>query len=159
MFYPAPQPIARPARTPLTPSKEDPPKPPPDKRCPSEMLQQALRRGPPYPMVLTRPDDEYWVDGTEHDTPLDARGEPVLPAHSWKPKIECDETAKCYRRHFLGKSAECLEHLNIRLVRLSGTARRGTGWVVSARRSIDPRALESPACLHNTPVSRAVAHR
>ncbi|XP_043222198.1 rap1 GTPase-activating protein 1-like isoform X2 [Amphibalanus amphitrite] len=89
------------------PSKEDPPKPPPDKRCPSEMLQQALRRGPPYPMVLTRPDDEYWVDGTEHDTPLDARGEPVLPAHSWKPKIECDETAKCYRRHFLGK-----EHMN-----------------------------------------------
>ena len=67
------------------------------------MLQQALRRGPPYPMVLTGPEDEYWVDGTEHDTPLDARGDPVLPQHTWKPKIECDETARCYRRHFLGK--------------------------------------------------------
>ena len=74
------------------------------------MLQQALRRGPPYPMVLTRPDDEFWVDGTEHETPLDARGDPVLPQHTWKPKIECDETAKCYRRHFLGKvSGRCAD--------------------------------------------------
>ena len=73
------------------------------------MLQQALRRGPPYPMVLTRPDDEYWVDGTEHDTALDGHGDPVLPQHSWKPKIECDETAKCYRRHFLGKVSSARE--------------------------------------------------
>ncbi|XP_049857059.1 rap1 GTPase-activating protein 1 [Schistocerca gregaria] len=77
------------------------------------LLQEALSRPAPYPMIVAPPG--YWVDGHDHDCAFDARGNPVLPqppqpaapqAHRYK--IETDETAKCYRRFFVG-----LEHVNL----------------------------------------------
>ncbi|CAG0899756.1 unnamed protein product [Darwinula stevensoni] len=95
-----------------TPNKEmdktaPPPKPPPDRKSPREVLEEVLRRPGPYPMIVLPPGGGYWVDGCDHDCPFDAQGNPLVPAQQGKPKFETDETARCYRRYFLGK-----EHLN-----------------------------------------------
>uniref|UniRef100_A0A1B6E835 Rap-GAP domain-containing protein n=1 Tax=Clastoptera arizonana TaxID=38151 RepID=A0A1B6E835_9HEMI len=68
-----------------------------------ELLEETLRGPSPYPMVVLPQPGGYWVDGNEHPTtaPLTA------PSHSWRTKFETDDTAKCYRRFFLGR-----EHLN-----------------------------------------------
>lgn len=65
-----------------------------------ELLEETLRGSAPYPMIVLPPGGGYWVDGHEHPptaTPLAA------PAHSWRAKFETDDTAKCYRRFFLGR--------------------------------------------------------
>ncbi|XP_017786347.1 PREDICTED: rap1 GTPase-activating protein 1 isoform X3 [Nicrophorus vespilloides] len=70
-------------------------------------LQEALTRPAPYPMILC-PDNGYWIDGTEHDCTFDIRGSPILPHGTWRPKIDTDDTAKCYKRFFLGKEHSTL---------------------------------------------------
>lgn len=50
----------------------------------------------------------YWVDGAEHECAYDTLGNPVLPHGDWRAhKFETDETARCYRRFFVGR-----EHSN-----------------------------------------------
>lgn len=40
----------------------------------------------------------YWADGAEHE------GAPALPPRAqWRAKFETDDTAKCYRRFFVGR--------------------------------------------------------
>lgn len=77
------------------------------------LLEEALAKPAPYPMIVAPAG--FWVDGQEHDCPFDSRGNPVLPqpphAASWRAKIETDETAKCYRRYFVGLVSAAL--LNI----------------------------------------------
>lgn len=54
------------------------------------------------PMVVTPPG--YWLDGTEHRHNLDSAGRALLPAQpAWQPRIDQDDTAKCYRRFFVGR--------------------------------------------------------
>ncbi|XP_067128537.1 rap1 GTPase-activating protein 1 isoform X2 [Centruroides vittatus] len=73
----------------------------------SGMLEDILLSPGPYPMIVLPPTGGYWVDGVEHDCPIDSQGNPIIPKHCWSNKFETDETAKLYREFFLG-----YEHLN-----------------------------------------------
>ncbi|XP_043260824.1 rap1 GTPase-activating protein 1 isoform X1 [Colletes gigas] len=69
-------------------------------------LQQATSGSQP-PLVVTPPG--YWVDGTDHRHALDSAGRALLPVQpAWQPRIDQDDTAKCYRRFFVGR-----EHVNL----------------------------------------------
>ncbi|XP_066248209.1 rap1 GTPase-activating protein 1 isoform X4 [Euwallacea similis] len=80
------------------------PQQPPQAR---RILQEELSRPGPYAMI-PGPPKGYWVDGTDHEDQFDHRGVPVIPHQSWRAKIETDDTAKCYRRFFVGR-----EHSNL----------------------------------------------
>lgn len=74
------------------------------------LLQEALKGPKPYPMIVLPKNGGYWVDppDQDHDVPLDTQGNPVqLPKVNFKTKFEMDDTARCYRAHFLG-----YEHYN-----------------------------------------------
>ncbi|XP_076645732.1 uncharacterized protein LOC143355104 isoform X2 [Halictus rubicundus] len=69
-------------------------------------LQQASSGSQP-PLAVTPPG--YWIDGTDHRHSLDSAGRALLPAQpAWQPRIDQDDTAKCYRRFFVGR-----EHVNL----------------------------------------------
>ncbi|XP_034257132.1 rap1 GTPase-activating protein 1 isoform X3 [Thrips palmi] len=83
-------------------------------------LEEALTRPAPFPMIVLPPEGQqgcppgaqggrgYWVDGAEHECAFDTLGNPVLPHADWRAhKFETDETARCYRRFFVGR-----EHSN-----------------------------------------------
>lgn len=80
------------------------PQQPPQSR---RILQETLARPGPYPMIAGPPKG-YWVDGTDHEEQFDHRGLPIIPHQTWRAKIETDDTAKCYRRFFVGR-----EHSNL----------------------------------------------
>ncbi|XP_011059408.1 PREDICTED: rap1 GTPase-activating protein 1-like isoform X2 [Acromyrmex echinatior] len=70
------------------------------------LQQQAVSNVQP-PLVVTP--SGYWVDGTDHRHTLDSAGKALLPAQpAWQPRIDQDDTAKCYRRFFVGR-----EHVNL----------------------------------------------
>ncbi|XP_035725415.1 rap1 GTPase-activating protein 1-like isoform X5 [Vespa mandarinia] len=70
-------------------------------------LQQATSGSQEPPLVVTPPG--YWLDGTDHRHTLDSAGRALLPAQpAWQPRIDQDDTAKCYRRFFVGR-----EHVNL----------------------------------------------
>eukprot|EP00095_Tigriopus_kingsejongensis_P011541 maker-scaffold33_size549341-snap-gene-3.3 protein:Tk11541 transcript:maker-scaffold33_size549341-snap-gene-3.3-mRNA-1 annotation:"hypothetical protein TcasGA2_TC006305" len=73
------------------------------------LLQEALDGSKPYPMIVLPKMGGFWVDppDQDHDVPVDEEGHPVLPKVNFKTKFEMDETARCYRAHFLG-----YEHYN-----------------------------------------------
>lgn len=48
------------------------------------------------------------MDGTDHDEQFDHRGLPIIPHQTWRAKIETDDTAKCYRRFFVGRVSQVL---------------------------------------------------
>jgi RAP1 GTPase activating protein 1 len=73
------------------------------------LLEETLAKPEPYPMIVRPINGGYWIDGTDHECVYDNRGNPVLPSNAWKNgKFETDDTAKCYRRFFMGR-----EHQNI----------------------------------------------
>lgn len=72
------------------------------------MLEDVLAKAGPYPMIVLPITGGYWVDGTDHECAFDSRGNPVLPNSAWRGKFETDDTAKCYRRFFIGR-----EHSNL----------------------------------------------
>ncbi|XP_039303913.1 rap1 GTPase-activating protein 1 isoform X3 [Solenopsis invicta] len=70
-------------------------------------LQQQIATGVQPPLVVTP--SGYWIDGTDHRHTLDSAGRALLPAQpAWQPRIDQDDTAKCYRRFFVGR-----EHVNL----------------------------------------------
>lgn len=70
-------------------------------------LQQATSGSQEPPLVVTPPG--YWLDGTDHRHTLDSAGRALLPTQpAWQPRIDQDDTAKCYRRFFVGR-----EHVNL----------------------------------------------
>lgn len=72
-----------------------------------QAIQQANSGSQKPPLVVTPPG--YWVDGTDHRHTLDSAGRALLPAQpAWQPRIDQDDTAKCYRRFFVGR-----EHVNL----------------------------------------------
>ncbi|CAH1239895.1 RAP1GAP [Branchiostoma lanceolatum] len=81
--------------------------PSPSCRPSYRLLQQVIKGEGPYPMIVAPTSGRYWVDGNDPDTLTDSQGRPILPSCPAKYKLEADDTAKCYRRHFLGK-----EHMN-----------------------------------------------
>ncbi|XP_023165867.1 rap1 GTPase-activating protein 1 isoform X2 [Drosophila hydei] len=72
------------------------------------LLEDALAKSAPYPMILLPLHGGYWLDGTEHECSYDARGNPQLPQTTWMAKFEMDDTAKCYRRFYAAR-----EHSNL----------------------------------------------
>lgn len=85
-----------------TPSLQTPPASPQQPNQSKRLLQEILSRTGPYPMIAV-PQKGYWVDGTDHEEQFDHRGLPIVPHPSWRAKIETDDTAKCYRRFFVGR--------------------------------------------------------
>ena len=78
------------------------------------ILPQILTKPGPYPMVVQPEEGGYWVDGADGD------GESALPVapsenSSGKYKLEMDETAKCYRRYFLGKVGRPISYMKSRI--------------------------------------------
>ncbi|XP_018564777.1 rap1 GTPase-activating protein 1 isoform X2 [Anoplophora glabripennis] len=90
-----------------TPSLQTPPASPQQPNQSKRLLQEILSRPGPYPMIAV-PQKGYWVDGTDHEEQFDHRGMPVVPHPSWRAKIETDDTAKCYRRFFVGREHSSL---------------------------------------------------
>nr|AAY55131.1 RE67551p [Drosophila melanogaster] len=72
------------------------------------LLEEALAKPAPYPMILLPLHGGYWMDGTEHECGYDARGNPLLPQTTWMAKFGTDDTAKCYRRFYAAR-----EHSNL----------------------------------------------
>ncbi|XP_064353108.1 rap1 GTPase-activating protein 1 isoform X1 [Dromaius novaehollandiae] len=73
---------------------------------PYPSVHEVLGREGPFPLILLPQFGGYWIEGTNHQL----GGTPVpspLPAPSARAKLECNHTAKIYRKHFLGK-----EHFN-----------------------------------------------
>uniref|UniRef100_A0A182P950 Rap-GAP domain-containing protein n=1 Tax=Anopheles epiroticus TaxID=199890 RepID=A0A182P950_9DIPT len=68
------------------------------------LLEDALSKPAPHPMIVVPNSGGYWVDGTDHDASYE------VPTHTtWRVgKIESDDTAKCYRRFFIAR-----EHSNL----------------------------------------------
>ena len=67
-----------------------------------QAIQQASSGSQKPPLVVTPPG--YWVDGTDHRHALNSTGRALLPAQpAWQPRIDQDDTAKCYRRFFVGR--------------------------------------------------------
>lgn len=94
-----PTPTITPTPSPSQPTPPASPGQPPQSR---RLLQDTLARQGPYPLIVT-PGRGYWVDGTDHECSYDHRGNAVLPHGAWRAKIETDDTAKCYRRFFVGR--------------------------------------------------------
>ncbi|ETE60593.1 Rap1 GTPase-activating protein 1, partial [Ophiophagus hannah] len=69
---------------------------------------KVLQRGWPYPLIILPQFGGYWIEGTSHSLPVSGPELQDLPSPcSGKVRLECDPTAKLYRKHFLGK-----EHQN-----------------------------------------------
>lgn len=67
------------------------------------LLEDTLSKEGPYQMIVLPVNGGYWIDGTDHECSFDSRGNPVLPQTAWRGKFETDDTAKCYRRFFVGR--------------------------------------------------------
>ncbi|XP_049876492.1 rap1 GTPase-activating protein 1 isoform X2 [Pectinophora gossypiella] len=77
------------------------------------LLEETLSKPGPPPTIVQPPNGGYWVDGVD-DTPPDGedaepRVQPGTPRQAGRRhNIDTDDTAKYYRRFFLGK-----EHINL----------------------------------------------
>ncbi|KAL5280406.1 RAP1GAP.2 family protein [Megaselia abdita] len=66
-----------------------------------QMLEACLNKNAPYPMIYSHPASEYWIDEANYSD------HQSLPKKTWRARLEFDETARIYRKYFIGK-----EHLN-----------------------------------------------
>ncbi|XP_029140486.1 rap1 GTPase-activating protein 1-like [Protobothrops mucrosquamatus] len=75
---------------------------------PYPSIHEVLQRGWPYPLIILPQFGGYWIEGTSHSLPVSGLELQDLPSPcSGKVRLECDPTAKLYRKYFLGK-----EHQN-----------------------------------------------
>nr|XP_055044164.1 rap1 GTPase-activating protein 1 isoform X18 [Misgurnus anguillicaudatus] len=73
---------------------------------PYPSVHEVLNRKSPFPLILLPQFGGYWIEGTNHE--LSNGFEPEqLQSPTSRFKLECNSTAKIYRKHFLGK-----EHFN-----------------------------------------------
>ncbi|XP_018606127.1 rap1 GTPase-activating protein 1-like isoform X9 [Scleropages formosus] len=73
---------------------------------PYPSVHEVLGRKSPFPLILLPQFGGYWIEGTNHDVSNVPEREQLLSPTS-RAKLECNPTAKIYRKHFLGK-----EHFN-----------------------------------------------
>ncbi|XP_059771529.1 rap1 GTPase-activating protein 1 isoform X5 [Balaenoptera ricei] len=73
---------------------------------PYPSVHEVLGREGPFPLILLPQFGGYWIEGTNHEITSIPETEP-LQSPTAKVKLECNPTARIYRRHFLGK-----EHFN-----------------------------------------------
>lgn len=75
---------------------------------PYPSVHEVLGRRSPFPLILLPQFGGYWIEGTNHDLGDSVDGEQVPPLSPTSAnRLECNPTAKIYRKHFLGK-----EHYN-----------------------------------------------
>uniref|UniRef100_A0A7N8XSL8 RAP1 GTPase activating protein 2 n=1 Tax=Mastacembelus armatus TaxID=205130 RepID=A0A7N8XSL8_9TELE len=85
---------------------------------PSALLVKVLEKGGPYPQVILPQFGGYWIEDVEAQagTPSSSEssfceeeegGEGMSPGGGHNYRLECNSTARAYRKHFLGK-----EHMN-----------------------------------------------
>ncbi|KAL2104185.1 hypothetical protein ACEWY4_001053 [Coilia grayii] len=73
---------------------------------PYPSVHEVLGRKSPFPLILLPQFGGYWIEGTNHE--LRSGGDPEqLLSPTSTIKLECNTTAKIYRKQFLGK-----EHFN-----------------------------------------------
>ncbi|XP_036446821.1 rap1 GTPase-activating protein 1 [Colossoma macropomum] len=73
---------------------------------PYPSVHEVLGRKSPFPLILLPQFGGYWIEGTNHE--LSNGNDPeLLLSPTSRIKLECNTTAKIYRKHFLGK-----EHFN-----------------------------------------------
>uniref|UniRef100_A0A8C9PWB0 RAP1 GTPase activating protein n=1 Tax=Spermophilus dauricus TaxID=99837 RepID=A0A8C9PWB0_SPEDA len=80
-----------------------------EQRCsfpPPLKVGEVLGREGPFPLILLPQFGGYWIEGTNHEITSIPETEP-LQSPTTKVKLECNPTARVYRKHFLGK-----EHFN-----------------------------------------------
>uniref|UniRef100_A0A8D1R9J6 RAP1 GTPase activating protein n=1 Tax=Sus scrofa TaxID=9823 RepID=A0A8D1R9J6_PIG len=73
---------------------------------PYPSVHEVLGREGPFPLILLPQFGGYWIEGTNHEITSIPETEP-LQSPMTKVKLECNPTARIYRKHFLGK-----EHFN-----------------------------------------------
>nr|XP_017506640.2 rap1 GTPase-activating protein 1 isoform X12 [Manis javanica] len=73
---------------------------------PYPSVHEVLGREGPFPLILLPQFGGYWIEGTNHEITSIPETE-SLPSPTTKVKLECNPTARTYRKHFLGK-----EHFN-----------------------------------------------
>ncbi|KAG7472201.1 hypothetical protein MATL_G00106390 [Megalops atlanticus] len=73
---------------------------------PYPSVHEVLGRKSPFPLILLPQFGGYWIEGTNHDLSTAPNPEQLLSPTS-RVKLECNTTAKIYRKQFLGK-----EHFN-----------------------------------------------
>ena len=66
------------------------------------VLLQVLGREGPFPLILLPQFGGYWIEGTNHEITSIPETE-LLQSPTTKVKLECNHTARLYRKHFLGK--------------------------------------------------------
>ncbi|XP_046895934.1 rap1 GTPase-activating protein 1 isoform X6 [Hypomesus transpacificus] len=75
---------------------------------PYPSVHEVLGRRSPFPLILLPQFGGYWIEGTNHELRDPGDYEQIQPlSPTTRTKLECNTTAKIYRRHFLGK-----EHFN-----------------------------------------------
>ncbi|XP_050525940.1 rap1 GTPase-activating protein 1 isoform X3 [Daktulosphaira vitifoliae] len=69
-----------------------------------ELLEETLKGPRPYPNIVLPTSGGFWIDGQDQND-YEATG--ASGPSTWNNKIETDDTAKAYRRYFMGR-----EHFN-----------------------------------------------
>ena len=81
-------------------------------------MYKVLEKGGPYPQVILPQFGGYWIEDAEGPagTPSSSEssfceeedgGEGMSPGGAHSYRLECNSTARAYRKHFLGKVSEC----------------------------------------------------
>ncbi|XP_050952486.1 rap1 GTPase-activating protein 1 isoform X8 [Labeo rohita] len=73
---------------------------------PYPSVHEVLGRKSPFPLILLPQFGGYWIEGTNHEMSNGIDLDQLLSPNS-RFKLECNTTAKIYRKHFLSK-----EHFN-----------------------------------------------
>ncbi|XP_058619425.1 rap1 GTPase-activating protein 1 isoform X4 [Onychostoma macrolepis] len=73
---------------------------------PYPSVHEVLGRKSPFPLILLPQFGGYWIEGTNHELSNGIDLDQLL-SPNFRFKLECNTTAKIYRKHFLGK-----EHFN-----------------------------------------------
>ncbi|PNI29842.1 RAP1GAP isoform 2, partial [Pan troglodytes] len=68
---------------------------------PYPSVHEVLGREGPFPLILLPQFGGYWIEGTNHEITSIPETEP-LQSPTTKVKLECNLTARIYRKHFLG---------------------------------------------------------
>lgn len=66
-----------------------------------ELLEETLKGPKPYPNIVLPTGGGFWIDGqdqNEYESTTASGG-----TSSWNNKIETDDTAKAYRRYYMGR--------------------------------------------------------
>lgn len=68
-----------------------------------ELLEDTLKGPKPYPNIVLPTGGGFWIDGQDQNEYEPSATTSSGGAGSWNNKIETDDTAKAYRRYYMGR--------------------------------------------------------